>query len=372
MNNNICMPDYSNSILGIPNSILAHFGAEPRHATLPVLDAELQKGYRNVVLLAFDGLGIDALKAHAPGGFLDSHCAGQISSVYPCTTVTALTTLETGLEPIEHGWLGWSMYFQELGKCVDLFSGRESGAERPAAPISIAWNVIGYKNLLAQINETDASVECCRVSPFGSGYWVDTNEAICKHIGALCKKDGRRYIWAYHFQPDKDMHECGCYSERVKADIVLFDAQIERLASGLTDTLLIITADHGMADIVDLVVEDYPEIGECLAVPPNREPLSLSFFIKPGYMDEFPERWAKHFGNDFLLMTGEETLQKGFFGTGVPHARAAGFLGDYIALATGNRALWYRNEKGEANNFKACHAGLLPCEMNVPLILIGI
>lgn len=369
MKNNIYLPDYENSILGIPNSILVHYGAEPHHTTLRILDEKLQKGYKNIVLIALDGLGLDALKAHVPDGFLINNCMAQLSSVYPCTTTSALTTFETGLTPLEHGWLGWSMYFKEIEKCVDLFSGNQSGTDCPATDKNIAWDTIGYKNLLEQIKEADPSVECCRISPFGE-YWSDTNEAICKHIETLCKKDGRRYIWAYHFQPDKDMHNNGCYSERVKADIVLFDKQIEQLAANITNTLLIVTADHGLVDITNLMVEDFPEISECLAVPLNRERRSLSMFIKHEYKDIFPERWMKHFGNDFQLMTCEEVLEKGFFGNGVPHNRIKDFLGDYVAFATGSRALWNRDDQSEAKNFKANHAGLRQEEMIVPLILI--
>ena len=369
MNNNIYLPDYENSILGIPNSILAHYGAAPHHTTLPVLNEKLQKGYKNIVLIVLDGMGLEILKAHAPDGFLMKNCAVQLSSVYPCTTTSALTTLETGLTPLEHGWLGWSMYFKEIEKCVDLFTGHQSGTERPAADKNIVLETIGFKNLFTQIKEADPSIECCRVSPYGE-YWSDTNEAVCNHIEALCKKDGRRYIYAYHFQPDKDMHEYGCYCERTKANIVLFDKQIEQLAANLTDTLLIVTADHGLTDITDLVIEDFPEIGECLAVPPTREPRCLSLFIKPDYQEVFLKRWEQQFGNDFLLVTPLEALEKGFFGKGVPHNCIKDFLGDYIALATGGKALWYRNEKGEGHNFKACHAGLRQEEMVVPLILI--
>lgn len=369
MSKNIFYPTYDNNILGIPNSILMHYRAKPHHATLTVLDERLRLGYKNIVLMVLDGMGLDVLKAHVPDGFLMKNCVAQLSSVYPCTTTSALTTFETGLTPIEHGWLGWSHYFDEIGKCVDLFSNNQSGTGRPAAEHNIVWETIGFKNLFDQIREVDSAVECCRISPFGE-YWSDTNEAVCDHIETLCKKDGRRYIYAYHFQPDKDIHRSGCYSERTKADIVLFDKQFEHLAANLTDTLLIITADHGLTDITDLVVEDYPEIYECLAVFPTREPRSLSLFIKPEYKEIFPERWNNQFGNDFQLMTGEKAFKKGIFGSGTPHDRAKGFLGDYVAVATGDLALWYRNEKGESDGFKACHAGLTEDEMIVPLILI--
>ncbi len=134
MSNKIYPPDYDNSILGIPYSILSHYGAKPHHSTLPVLNERLRRGYKNIVLWVLDGIGLDALKSHAPDGFLMKNYVAQLSSVYPCTT-SALTTFETDLTPIENGWLGWSHYFKEIEKCVDLFSNHESGTECPAADL---------------------------------------------------------------------------------------------------------------------------------------------------------------------------------------------------------------------------------------------
>jgi hypothetical protein len=165
------------------------------------------------------------------------------------------------------------------------------------------------------------------------------------------------------------MHKNGCHSERTKAHIVLFDKQVEQLAANLSDTLLIVTADHGLIDVNDVLIQDYPEIGECLAVPLNREPRSLSLFVKPEYKDIFPERWERQFGQDFELMTAAAALEQGLFGSGIPHVRVNDFLGDYLALATGSISLWNRDEDGKANDFKAAHAGLRHEEMVVPLIL---
>ncbi|MCL2019134.1 MAG: alkaline phosphatase family protein [Oscillospiraceae bacterium] len=369
MNNHVFFPDYKNSILGIPNSILSYYGAKTHHATLPVLDEKLSKGYRNIVLLVLDGMGVDILNTHFKDGFLAENCVAELSSVYPCTTTSALTTLESGLTPIEHGWLGWSSYFKEVDECVDLFTGNISGTERASKNSGIAWQVLAYKNLFEQVKEADSSVECCRVSSFGE-YKTKTNEEVCNHIEKLCQKDGRKYIYAYHFHPDRDIHKYGRNDERVKADIVLFDRQIEHLSRKLTDTLLIVTADHGLTDSEELLIENFPEIGECLAKRLCREARSISFFIKPEFMDIFPKRWESEFGNDFILMTGQEALEKGFFGSGKPHNRVKDLIGDYVAIATGTRSLRSRNEKGEAKNFKADHAGLRREEMIVPLILI--
>ena len=369
MTNNISLPDYDNSILGIPNSILQHYGAETHHKSLPLLDDRLRQNYKNVVLYVLDGLGVEILQAHAPNGFLLRNLSKTLSSVYPCTTTSALTSLETGLTPLEHGWLGWSQYFAAIDKSVDLFSNRESGTSRLAAENNIVWETIGYKNLFEQIREVDAGIEFCRVSPFGK-YKTSSNEDVCSYIAELSQKEGRRYIYAYHFQPDQEMHCSGCFSELTKSKVLKFDRQIEELATKLKDTLLIVTADHGMVDIEDLVIEDYPEINNCLAVLPTREPRSLSFFVKPEYKSDFPRLWESHFADAFELLTGEEAFASGLFGSGKAHDNARDFLGDYVALATGNLGLWFKNEDGQASNHKAAHAGLNAAEMQVPLVLI--
>lgn len=69
-------------------------------------------------------------------------------------------------------------------------------------------------------------------------------------------------------------------------------------------------------------------------------------------------------------MKGDEAYKSTYFGTGTPHKRTRGFLGDYVALATGDISIWFRDENGECPDYKGMHAGLSIEEMVVPLILI--
>lgn len=57
-------PDYSNGIVNLACSVLKYYGLEQKHPTLPVFDDMLSKNYKNVVVMLFDGLGVDALKHH--------------------------------------------------------------------------------------------------------------------------------------------------------------------------------------------------------------------------------------------------------------------------------------------------------------------
>lgn len=54
--------DYDHSIVSLASSVLKHFGAEAKHSTLKEMDVLLAKGYENVVVMLFDGMGTAILK----------------------------------------------------------------------------------------------------------------------------------------------------------------------------------------------------------------------------------------------------------------------------------------------------------------------
>jgi hypothetical protein len=357
------------TLLGIPNSILTYFGAPAHHATLPVLDRALTTRPRNVVLLVLDGMGNDMLTANIPDGFFARNRAAVLPSVYPCTTTAAITTFVTGLSPAEHGWLGWSCYFREIDQCVDLFSGVRGGTKQPAADPDIVDKLLDYTDLRDQIRAANPSVQTHGVSAFAE-IPVDTCEEACAEILALCARPGPHYIYAYLVQPDSAMHKRGCYDAQVKDLVASFDRQIEHLAAQLSDTLLIVTADHGLTDCEILCIEDFPELHAMLTCLPSREPRSLSFFVKDECKERFPALFRALFGREFALMTGQQALSLNLFGEGPLHPKARDFVGDFVALATGKIGLWYRNSEGKGYDFAAAHAGLRAEEMLVPLILV--
>ena len=364
----IIWPDYDRSILGIPNALLRHYGAETKHPSLPLLDAALARGYRNVALLVFDGLGSDALRRNLPAdAFLRRHTAGDILSVYPCTTTAAVTCYETGLPPIAHGWLGWSCYFKEIGQCVDLFT-NQVRKDTSAGAQNMAWTYMPYTSISERIAAASPDTDVRRVSFLSQTNTAVTPAEICTQVRTICQAPGRHFVNAYCNQPDHDMHEQGCYAAHVKQLFRHINDEAERLCRVLTDTLVIITADHGLTDTRDVMIEEYPSIYECLQMRPSVESRCLSLFIKEGMADIFAERFNAQFGDDFILLTREEALARGIFGRGAPHPKALDFLGDYLALATGDIRLAHADS---SQAFRAMHAGLRAAEMEVPLILVG-
>src|ERR1051325_1562708 len=75
---------------------------------------ELERA-RNVVLVILDGLGDNYLMRQGKGGELARRRRGALTSVFPSTTASAITTSYTGCTPVEHGITGWYTYFGEAG-----------------------------------------------------------------------------------------------------------------------------------------------------------------------------------------------------------------------------------------------------------------
>src|SRR3981081_4563045 len=111
-------PRYSDgSLVNLIASIVAAAGGAARHGPLAALPPAELSAARNIVLLIIDGLGDNYLRRRGAGGALSEARRCAITSVFPSTTASAITTSYTGCTPLEHGLTGWFCYFGEAG-CV--------------------------------------------------------------------------------------------------------------------------------------------------------------------------------------------------------------------------------------------------------------
>ena len=384
-------PDYGRCLVNLSNSVLKAFGAETTADTLASADRFLAGNYRNVVLLLLDAMGVSILEKHlAADGFFRSHLKDTYSSVYPPTTVAATTSVLSGLYPNEHGWLGWDMYYPELDKNVTVFTnsdqlrekegaaptvpngqngldwGPDSLTERqPAAEFNAGFRYTPYRNILDRIN--DAGGRACASMPFLPPF-PDTLDKVLARVKELCGEPGKKFIYAYWNEPDSTMHATGTTSAASRDMVLSLEEKIRELSAELSDTLLIITADHGHTDSKNLCILDYPEVLDCLVRMPSIEPRTLNLFVKEECAGAFPEIFRKHFGDDFLLLTREEVLREKLFGPGEDRPGLRDMIGDFVALAVSDCSIF--NTHYEARLMPGVHAGLTAEEARIPLIVV--
>ena len=370
MKEKVFYPDYSNSILGIPNSILKYCGVEPLHKTNDILDRYLKKEYQNVVFMLFDGMGTECIEKNLDkdNSLFIANKRADLSSVFLSTTTAATTSLVSALSPIEHGWLGWSCYFSEIGKLINIYinDDGEKSDNIPVADYIVAEKYMPFRSVFEIINEQSKEIEACSVSKFGTVKIQELDELFQK-TKELCSDDKRRYIYTYWGDPDGVIHYTGCDDYRVKWTVMDIEKRVAQLAKNTQNTLFIVSADHGLTDCSVHAIEDYPEIESCLRLPIALEPRCISFYIKEGMTDEFVRHFKKHFADKFILYTKDEFIQNGFLGPGQPHTKSMDFVGDIVAVAVDDTGIWYRSAHPEM--YKGMHAGMTEKEMKVPLII---
>lgn len=363
------VPNYSKCLLSLVTSVLAHYGVETKRESYALFDELLSKNPKNVVVMLFDGLGENILEKHLfADDFLLKNRKDVISSVFPPTTTAATTTMVSGLSPAEHGWLGWTLRFDEIKKNVCVFPNTEFLKDTPAEDFSVGQKYIPYESVFEKIKKaTSGKVAAEYVSAF-SEYKTETLESVCETVKALCSQEGEKYVYAYYKQPDHDIHDYGVNDERVGAVVKKINDAVETLSRNLRDTLLVVIADHGLIDVEWKFLPEYPVLWDCLDGLPSIEPRALSLFVKKNKKRIFEKEFRRIFSGEYELFTKREVFDKRIFGFGTPHAKTKDFVGDYLAVAIGKTALNVIPPTDDV--FKAMHAGSTTDEYSIPFIAV--
>lgn len=347
-------------------------GAPNRNATLPQIKTELSKDYKNVVFICFDGMGIYPLEQNLPkDDYLRTNIVDVLSSTFPSTTTCATTSLTTNRLPLEHGWFGWSMHFENVKRNVLIFL----NADAQTGENVDVTNGYPLAKFPYYFDEANSDYEINTIfppfvevaHPERNIEWHFDMGEFFEHIKAICAKDGRQFLYAYNNEPDHSMHEYGVTCEHTKDMLTDISQRLKQLVQETSDTLFIVTADHGQIDVegdVNLYEDD--KLYDMLETLPYMEPRAIAFKVKPDKKREFEKYFTLKYGEDFELHKSKELLERGFFGDVGDKAH---LLGDYIAIGT------YTHKQAHILPpddliFKGHHTSLTE-EMLVPLIMIG-
>lgn len=361
--------DYEDCLVNLSSSILKEMGITPIHSTLKDVDEVLAKrDWKNIVVMLYDGLGSSILEKHLPAdSFLRRGKRRDFSSVFPATTVAATTSFLSGLEPCEHCWLGWEMYLKENDEIVTLFLNTLKDSELPASKKTREYTDMNYKSIVERINE-ETENSAYFAWPFDAEHPCPTLKEVHQRVEKLCAQEGKKFIYAYCENPDKIMHETGIDSKESKAVIEEINRETENLCEKLSDTLVIIVADHGHVENRFLTLTDYPEIYSMLKRMISIELRAFAIYLREDVEKEaFEKKFREVLGEKFDLFTKEEVQKGRFFGNGVSSDRFESCIGDYLAVSKSDFCM-RDNEKGPL--FRSIHGGWAEEEVKIPLIVI--
>ena len=361
--------NYQECLTNLACSIRKYFNLEYKHNTLEYIDKILEERKpKNVVTILFDGMGSNIIDKILPSdSFLIRHRLKAITTVFPATTVAATTSMQTGLNPVETGMIGWNVYLKGIDKIVTAFHGIEKGDETET-PLKEAVN---YKAKFMKTTSISEEINLkgedkgYTLFPFGENAYEDLDEMLDR-IEKLCNQDGKKYIYAYDDEPDASMHQIGTYCKQIRDMIRYRNIMVEKLSHKLQDTVIFVVADHGHLPVESIYLEQYPQIIECLERDTSLEPRATTFFVKNEKKEDFQKLFQENFSEYYELYTKEDVIESKLFGDGEENPIFRDALGDYLAIAKTNKTLLSKYDK----EFKSHHAGYTDDEILVPLIVI--
>jgi predicted AlkP superfamily pyrophosphatase or phosphodiesterase len=381
------LPDYhGGSIVNLMSSIQQGLGGAPHsYPEHRLLAAERIAEYRQVLLWVVDGLGLNYLRAQTKAKHLNANLLGGMTSVYPPTTSTAVTSFLTGLAPQQHGLTGWHMFFHELGAILAILPGRPryGGVSLSQAGINLQA-LLQLKPLTDLIPGSTACLVPDKIarsdftqSLLGSSKLLTHSdlEDLQQNIIGWMQRGEERYLFAYWPELDTLGHREGMWSESAAQHLMQLDRCFSEIADQCreTGTLVILCADHGQIDSHPqrrLSLDDFPQLTDCLAMPLTGEPRSAYCYLRPGKSHYFDQYVTDHLVEKVKLYQSSALIEQGWFGLGESHPQLQRRIGDRVLLMQGDYTLndWLAQET--RYQMIGVHGGLSEDELLVPLIVV--
>jgi len=382
------MPDYNGgSIVNLMSSIAKSFGTRTSYPSLKILPPEKLKDKKNIALLVIDGMGYEYLKKKEKMTILNDYLVGSMTSVFLPTTAAAITTFLTGVAPQQHAFTGWFMLLKEVGVVSTIlpFSPRIGGLPFSAYDVKMS-DILKQKAFTSKIKADNFSINNKKIAYSDFSKEMSKNSKILPYKTlngffmqikkAIKSSNKKKYIYAYWPELDSLNHEHGVEHKKGEKHFKEIDKGLRSFIKSLkgTNTLLIITADHGFVNTpIERIIwlEKHPKMKECLTLPLCGEGRVAYCYVHPEKTEQF-EKYVKNKLKDYCyLFKSRELIKKNYFGLKKPNPRLFDRVGDYVLVFKENYII--KDKIGKNNRKKpnvGHHGGVSKEEMIVPLILI--
>ena len=323
---------------------------------------------KQVVLLVLDGLGYEQYcryKQILPS--LDEFTEKAISTVFPTTTATALTSITTGSTPGEHGVVGYKIRVgtQTLNILRWTTEGGSALKEidpiqfQPIVPFNGECPTVVSPALFADSGFTDAHLRHTNYT----GYWIASS--IATEVGEALRR-GDPFVYAYYDGLDKIGHIKGLglhYEAELRQIDHIVRSVVEVLPKGAA---LVITADHGMVHTGDNLTEISPNVLNYVTGI-SGEARFVWLHANENQIEDLLATATDAHGDIAWVFTAKEILEQGWFGKDVTEI-ARGRIGQ-IALVVHEETGLVPDLKS-APKLNARHGSITDEERVVPLLAL--
>lgn len=343
-----------------------------------------------ICIVLVDGLGKALLKqrsAHAP--FLRSVMANDsqgdhprtLHAAFPSTTATSLTSLGTGAVPGQHGMVGYDVLDPRQDKVVNLLGNWNGGVDPlkwqtcPTVFERLADTVPTTTVSLPQFANSAMTRAALRGSEFRPA--VSVHARVEQAVAALGASP-TSLVYLYWSELDKAGHSHGSDSAQWERQLEELDAGMKRLAATApSNTLILLTADHGMVDIPRSARIDFSVFPELIAGVRHTggEPRMVHLYLEPdasaSTRADLMSAWFERFGKKAWVLSREQAIAAGYFGEVSESVRPR--IGDVLILARESVAFYdLRRVRAQAMDVVGQHGSITKAEREVPLLRIPV
>ncbi|MPV38983.1 phosphodiesterase [Georgenia subflava] len=334
-----------------------------------------------VCVVLVDGLGMRMLTergGHAP--FLRSHLPDAVTlrSTFPSTTATAVTAVGTGELAGVTGMLGYSVRDPGHGGVLNLIRWEGTGL----TPRAWQRRDTLFEQLARRRGAGEDLPEVVSVGParfVGSGLTeaalrgmrTVSAESLADRVdvtAAQLRRPDVAAVYLYWGDVDHIGHKHGWGSWQWGEEVTAADGELARLARSLPrDTLLLVTADHGMVDVTTRTdVATTPALAQDVELVAG-EPRASHVYTAPGTAADVALRWQAELGETAWVVQRDELVASGLLGEVAPDRVAT--VGDVVAVMRGREAVVdSRTQPPASLEMVGMHGALTEDEMAVPLL----
>jgi hypothetical protein len=378
-------PDYgTGGLFGLVHAIRGFLDGDPWALPGDEPSTSRENSSPVLVFLLIDGLGDAFLQRFGAGSVLLAHRLRKITSVFPSTTASAVTTVLTGLSPAEHGLTGWFIHDRRFGGLVAPLP----MAKRASGPLhreAAAARLFPYPSLFQNRARKSIFITPKRLAfslysqRHGRGAALMPYRGIAGMVDAITdavaelKRRGGGYVHAYYPVFDALSHAHGCASGPVIEQFFRIDAAfaalLDRLAGSGAE--VVASADHGFLDSPPqrvIHLDRDREAAAMLAAPLFGERRTAFCEVRPGAAREFAAFVGDTLAGKAVLVGSPAFLQSGILGPGKRHPRLHERTGTHTLLMEPGWTIVDRVPGERPHRMIGVHGGLSPQEMWVPLI----
>ena len=327
------------------------------------------------VVFLVDGLWADLLAAHA-------HAAPYLSALLgpdatgtagvPSTTATSLTSLGTGLAPGGHGVVGFTSRVPGSDRLLNALFWDKDVDPLQWQPHRTRFQTLEAAGVVVTtVNKREFRASGLTVAAHRGGDYVGSDRAGERIAGTVAAAEARPSL-TYLYDGDLDWtgHRYGVASAQWLQQLAIIDAEAEQLRDALPSyTRLLVVADHGMVDCspqhrVD--VDDDPAFRDGVVLL-GGEARFRHVYCAGGAVDDVAARWSGLLGDRALVLTRDEAVARGWFGT--VSSSVLPRLGDVVVAARGDWGVFASADFPYELRLVGLHGSLTPVEMRIPLLV---